>query len=58
MSGSYLLVVALALDVVGEGAYRCRLSLIKVEDSVEHEDRVPHGLDVFLGVDCDHMRDK
>ena len=48
--------VFLVLDVVGEGAYRCRMSLIKVEDSVEHEDRVPHGLDVFLAVSCDEMR--
>ena len=50
--------VFLALDVVGEGAYRYRLSLIKVEDSVEHEGRVPHGLDVFPGVSLDEMRDE
>ena len=32
------------------------MSLIKTDDSVEHEDRVPHGLDVCLGVDRDEMR--
>ena len=39
-----------------EGGSRCCLYLIKVDASVEHEDRVPHGLDVCLGVDRDEMR--
>ena len=39
-----------------EGGSRCCLYLIKADDSVEHEDRVPHGLYVCLGVDRDEMR--